>query len=402
LWRWQDVFGQRLGGLDTTVTGGKVIINMSGPSDVWFGVGFDARAMADRPYVVVVDGHGVVSEHKIGDHEPGTTLNPTQVTVVSSTVVNGVRTVVLSRAFKGVTADHYTFDPDITNFPFINAVGNTPDFSFHRNKATSTITFTALDTATCICNNGFHAYVNNLQFGRYCAPEPTGDLVQQKNPTCWIQTYSGGLYCCHHKAILLDEDQPVDTRVDEVYLKFRFYYQDYQPPTPSNPKPSHLNLKRFYFMTEAYAGEYDIIPCPAGTPSQDCIQEITARWKVRDMFYDCNPEKDAYCNGTGKGIKLIYAGGHCHAPSCLSIELYNLDTGSLLCRQTPVWGTGVAEKFDEAGYLLIPPCLWGDEEGLVPPELLTLDTYLLSVKRNNNTYGHYGEMASWQMRGIVL
>ena len=38
----------------------------------------------------------------------------------------------------------------------------------------------------------------------------------------------------------------------------------------------------------------------------------------------------------------------------------------------------------------------------MPPVLLTLDTQLLSVKKNNNTYGHYGEMASWQMRGIVV
>ena len=32
---------------------------------------------------------------------------------------------------------------------------------------------------------------------------------------------------------------------------------------------------------------------------------------------------------------MIYAGGHCHAPSCLSIELYSNETGTpeLLCRQ---------------------------------------------------------------------
>ena len=30
--------------------------------------------------------------------------------------------------------------------------------------------------------------------------------------------------------------------------------------------------------------------------------------------------------------------GHCHAPSCLSMELYNADTGMLLCRHDPVYG----------------------------------------------------------------
>ena len=27
------------------------------------------------------------------------------------------------------------------------------------------------------------------------------------------------------------------------------------------------------------------------------------------------------------GINLIYVGPHCHAPSCISMELYNADNG---------------------------------------------------------------------------
>ena len=59
--------------------------------------------------------------------------------------------------------------------------------------------------------------------------------------------------------------------------------------------------------------------------------------------------------------------------------------------------------FDELGYLALPPCIWGPEdEGLMPPTFLSFDTNLMSIKRNNNTNGHYGEMASWQMRGILV
>ena len=44
-------------------------------------------------------------------------------------------------------------------------------------------------------------------------------------------------------------------------------------------------------------------------------------------------------NTTGyDGVHLIYAGGHCHAPSCVSMELFNADTGKLLCRHDPVYG----------------------------------------------------------------
>ena len=102
---------------------------------------------------------------------------------------------------------------------------------------------------------------------------------------------------------------------------------------------------------------------------------------------------------------MLYAGGHCHAPSCISIELYNQDSGELLCRQLPVYGKGdvAADRFDEVGYVALPPCLWGTaDEGLASPSLLSFNTTLKSIKKNNATYGHYGEMASWQMRGVMV
>ena len=33
---------------------------MAGPANVWFGVGFNAGSMADKPYAVIVDGLGKV------------------------------------------------------------------------------------------------------------------------------------------------------------------------------------------------------------------------------------------------------------------------------------------------------------------------------------------------------
>jgi hypothetical protein len=73
--------------------------------------------------------------------------------------------------------------------------------------------------------------------------------------------------------------------------------------------------------------------------------------------------------------------------------------GKLLCRQEPVVGKSPAatasNPYDEKGYIAIPPCLYGPEsEGLYPPIYLTYDTNLTSIKKNNNTYGHLGEMAS--------
>ena len=59
------------------------------------------------------------------------------------------------------------------------------------------------------------------------------------------------------------------------------------------------------------------------------------------MLNHCRLRENPTCSGNThnyEGIKLVYAGGHCHAPSCISMELYNADTGDLICRQTPVYG----------------------------------------------------------------
>jgi hypothetical protein len=147
-----------------------------------------------------------------------------------------------------------------------------------------------------------------------------------------------------------------------------------------------------FWFTEAFAGEYDIQPCAPGTSPADCVYIITSRFQTHQMLA-CDPMVSS-CTITENGVHLLYANGHCHAPSCISLELYNADTGQLICRQTPVYGTG--EKFSEPGYLnTIPPCLWGNEDGLQAPPHLYSYTNLLSIKKNNNTLGHYGEMAQW-------
>ena len=59
------------------------------------------------------------------------------------------------------------------------------------------------------------------------------------------------------------------------------------------------------------------------------------------MVNECDLRKGGECagNATGfDGVHLKYAGGHCNAPSCISMELFNADTGKLLCRHDPVYG----------------------------------------------------------------
>mmetsp|Transcript_15463 Transcript_15463/g.36558 ORF Transcript_15463/g.36558 Transcript_15463/m.36558 type:complete len:894 (-) Transcript_15463:53-2734(-) len=403
--------------------GGSAQITLSGPASGWFGAGFNAEAMADSPYTLVVNDAGV-TERKIGtcgseaEHCPGDLLAPS-IRVISNSVVAGVRTAVVQRALVGLSKNHYSFNPfaDET-IHFITAVGQSQTFAYHKAHGPTQVALTSVGSSSCICDQGLVGRlcatggVNCTEFVKDCAAAPAGDLFTQRNPTCNSRQYSGGLHCCHHQYIMLDADQEVRPELLRYHMKMRFWFQEYRASTGS--KASHANLPRIYYQTEANAGEYDIPPafarghpivgypewppnkptpgtsctgnCPDGADCE-CVHTITYHWTVSN-------------------IRLIYAGGHCHAPSCLSIELYHNLSGTpqLLCRQLPKFGQGnfPKDKWDEAGYATLPPCLWSDEDPSLDNSVwLPANTPMISVKKNRNTFlGHYGEMASWQMRGV--
>jgi hypothetical protein len=264
-----------------------------------------------------------------------------------------------------------------------------------------------------------------------------------------LEQYRGGLHCCTSGNILLDKAQNpwADGKHQlEYYMKWRFWFQNYtaaphssngnsntaaaaaaaagkatqaleageaqgqpQEEAKAGPQASHQNLVRFFKETEADAGEYDVVKAAPGTAPEDTIYQIQAQFQTKSGVAPCNPRTSPHCAGAGvkeSGITLVYASGHCHAPSCIKMELWNLDTGELICRQEPVYGTNPHTgtpgnaTYDEVGYIAVPPCLYGPEsEGLMKPIFLAYDQNLSSIKWNNNTYDHYGEMAMWQMRG---
>ena len=75
------------------------------------------------------------------------------------------------------------------------------------------------------------------------------------------------------------------------------------------------------------------------------------------------------------------------------MAVYDNSTGKLLCEERAVYGQGSGGKFDEAGYVSVPPCVWGAEKyGLEPPPDVS-KMVLRVVKRANATHGHHGEMA---------
>ena len=95
--------------------------------------------MKDLPYAIIVDGEGKVTERKLADHGPGTVLAPS-ISVVSNTVVDNVRTVVMSRPVQGASKDHYTFQTLPGDLSIISAVGNSAQLSYHKSRTGGTIT----------------------------------------------------------------------------------------------------------------------------------------------------------------------------------------------------------------------------------------------------------------------
>ena len=58
-----------------------------------------------------------------------------------------------------------------------------------------------------------------------CDPATPGctkssSLIDQRNPTCDVRTYNGGLSCCHHMYYLLDKDQEIPEVGGGFWLAF--------------------------------------------------------------------------------------------------------------------------------------------------------------------------------------
>ncbi|ETO31614.1 hypothetical protein RFI_05507 [Reticulomyxa filosa] len=114
--------------LDLTIvknsTADNVLIEMQGPTDRWFGIGFGANQMSGTYAITSTGSTGVITERKLGNHEQGTTLQ-SSVTVLSNVNNgNGFRTVKLSRSVQGPSSNYYTFPTSATSINLICARGD--------------------------------------------------------------------------------------------------------------------------------------------------------------------------------------------------------------------------------------------------------------------------------------
>jgi hypothetical protein len=347
-----------------------------------------------------------VQERKLANHDPGKAIQPS-VKLLSHTVIDGMRTVVLQRTLKGLTPDHYTFSPAVATINFINALGATVELTQHKKRSASTLLLFHTDiTPSCLCTDGTGS-IDGIPYDGDCKPEPWSDLLKENNPTCQASSYVAGLACCVHKSFLLDADQTPPPFIDEVYFKFRFYYQDY------NPKVHQALHHVEWALNGCDSGaegpnpfgcrhiEFDIVQGVGSSVGPD-VQMLTSTFPASGMLESkCEPSWGQCMDGSKvgpNGIKLMMAATHCHAPNCLGQDLINMDTGEVLCSGVPVQGRS-ENVFDEEGYIFVPPCTWGSaKEGLRQPPVLFMNTTLRMVAYYNSTYGHPGQMGIWQMK----
>ena len=247
----------QLTGETQSLTGMKLVINsndtmtitLTGPSAVWFGVGFFAQAMEDKPYAIIIEGgSGAVSERVLASHmgtvsSPAGTLLAPSLKVISSSTADGERTVILTRPLLGATEQHANFTLQDVEIPVINAIGSSPTLTYHRNKTATSISLWPSGEASaqpvCLCEQPAAPYgaatgqikykPTGEQFGfiNGCSPEPRESILASRNPTCDVRAYTGGLQVCKHMWSLLDtaQGQPWPDQPLEFYQKYRFYYQ---------------------------------------------------------------------------------------------------------------------------------------------------------------------------------
>merc|ERR1712157_401034 len=137
--------------------------------------------------------------------------------------------------------------------------------------------------------------------------------------------------------------------------------------------------------------EFDVPLCTPGTAPEDCIFEMasTQFFDLQANYHSSATEHEKE-EDPNELVGLVYAVGHLHVGG-LSLDLYNDETGELICHSDPTYGTG-EEAGNELDYLVgMSDCVFD------PPLYMKRSHLLRTVSRYNSTINHRGVMALWLM-----
>jgi len=245
---------------------------------------------------------------------------------------------------------------------------------------------------------------NNTIDGR--RPEPpihcSAEFAATGNPSCQLATYAGGWRCCEHDVFLVDTDTECrDPRcsekpVDEVVMKFTYYYEDGTPSTRSLEPAACCDVTG---TTQGFENiEYDIPRCPLGAKPAECVHVVET---VQPLGYFKGSRKSRRARHAGSDlVDLVFAAPHLHVAG-LSIVLIDDVSNQTICEvhATPdntggvAYGHGSAAG-DEKGYLVgLSTCRWGGKTA----QRFRRDHPFRTRAVYNSTLSHTGVMSLWIM-----
>jgi hypothetical protein len=226
--------------------------------------------------------------------------------------------------------------------------------------------------------------VNGLKVRNFTCSQ---QLIDQGNSGCSLETYKGGYRCCENNFFLSADIPGPDVPATVFQAKYTFSYIDEDVVEEARPVALTSCCDATGDLTVGGNLEYSVPQCAPGTAPEFCEYVLSTVQKLdHGRGVKVDPEEV---------IELVHAWGHQHVGG-LGMELYNEQTGQLLCRTAPKYGSGFLPG-DEDGYVVgIPPCVWGSPP-LAPPPRLRRKDLVRTVARYNSTQERHGVMSLWIM-----
>ena len=126
--------------IDKNATTSIVTVTLTGPSDKWFGIGFNAISMSNGTDCLYYS-TSLVDSVITGNGAP-TSDASNEWTVISNNLVSGTtRSLVLTRNFGGGAGD-YTFDYNDNTLNMIWAYGSSSTLAYHSSRGSAVVGFT--------------------------------------------------------------------------------------------------------------------------------------------------------------------------------------------------------------------------------------------------------------------
>mmetsp|Transcript_70055 Transcript_70055/g.197732 ORF Transcript_70055/g.197732 Transcript_70055/m.197732 type:complete len:476 (-) Transcript_70055:266-1693(-) len=232
-----------------------------------------------------------------------------------------------------------------------------------------------------------------------CSPE----FAATGNPSCHLSTYVGGWRCCEHEIFVIDtskecsDPQCSEEPVDEVRVKYTFYYEDAQPGVRDIEGAACCDVTSVTKGDENI--EYDIPKCPEGTPREKCFHVAES---VQPLAYfsghTLSPDSTRKPSDM---VDLVFAAPHLHLAG-QSLQLIDNVTNEVLCEVHAnadntggiKYGNGTSPG-NEDGYLVgMSTCSWDGKQA----RQYRRDHPMRSRAVYNADRSHTGVMSLWLMQ----